>query len=295
MCLRFLRFVGFVMVSMLATLIAPRALAQTTRPGVLVVVEEPNNLPFSNDRLEGFENKIAELVAQEMGMKLEYRWRALRRGYFRETIKAGEADLVMGVPRDLDMALTTEPYYRSSYVFVRRSGSPTIASFDDPALKHLRVGVPLTGDSNPPPAIELGRRGIIDNVAGYTVFGNYAQPNPPARLIEAVANGEIEVAIAWGPLAGYFAKIHGLVVTPVAPSADAAGLPMAFEVSMGVAKKNRDLRERLNEVLKHRHDDIERILNAYAVPRARAAAAVAVKHRPDAKSSTREEVPGCCE
>jgi mxaJ protein len=291
MCSRFLSFIGFA----IAGIFASAAMAQTTRPGVLVVVEEPNNMPFSNDRLEGFENKIAELIAQEMNVKLEYRWRALRRGYFRETIKAGEADLVMGVPRDLDMALTSEPYYRSSYVFVRRSGSPTIASFDDPALKHLRVGVPLTGDSNPPPAIELGRRGIIDNVAGYTVFGDYAQPNPPARLIGAVANGEIDVAIAWGPLAGYFAKIHGLVVTPIAPSADGTGLPMAFDVSMGVAKKNKELRDRLNEVLKHRRDDIEGILDSYAVPRAPAATTVVVKHRPDAKPTTREEVPGCCD
>src|SRR5688572_13012644 len=178
MCSRFLSFValGF------ACAFAETAAAQTTRPGVLVVVAEPNNLPFSNDQLEGFENKLAELVARELNVKLEYHWRALRRGYFRETIKAGEADAVMGVPRDLDMALTSEPYYRSTYVFVRRADSAPITSFDDPMLKRLRIGIPLTGESNPPPAIALGRRGIIKNVAGFMVYGDYAQPDPPARL-----------------------------------------------------------------------------------------------------------------
>jgi mxaJ protein len=292
MCSRFLSAVG---VAMASVMVASVVLGQTTRPGVLVVVEEPNNLPFSNDRREGFENKIAELVAQEMGVKLEYRWRALRRGYFRESIKAGEADAVMGVAHDVDMALTTEPYYRSSYVFVRRSSEATISSFDDPELKHLRIGVPLTGDVNPPPAIVLAQRGIIDNVVGYTVFGDYAQPNPPARMIEAVASGEIDVAIAWGPLAGYFAKRLGLVVTPVAPQIDRTGVPMAFDVSMGVSKKNKELRDRLNEALKRRHEEIEKILDAYAVPRAPAAASVK-GHQPQAKSSTRrEEVPGCCD
>ncbi|MEA2734294.1 MAG: mxaJ protein, partial [Humisphaera sp.] len=214
-------------------------LAQTTRPGTLVVVAEPNNLPFSNDRQEGFENKLADLIARDLNLHLEYHWRALRRGYWRESIKSGEADLVIGVPRNLDMALTTGPYYRSTYVFVTRDANP-ISSLDDPKLKHLRIGVPLTGESNPPPSIALARRGIIDNVTGFTVYGDYAQPDPASKLIAAVADGKIDLAVAWGPPAGYFAKRQNLTVKPVTPQVDDA-MPMSFDISMGVAKKNKAL------------------------------------------------------
>jgi mxaJ protein len=297
MCLRFPSVLTFALLVVAATV----ASAQTTRPGVLCVVAEPNNLPFSNDRREGFENKIAELVAREMNASLEYHWRAMRRGYWRETIKGGLADVVIGVPRDLDMALTTEPYYRSGYVFVTRDGSPTITSFDDPRLARLTIGIPLTGEDNPPPAIALGRRGLISNVRGYMVYGDYARPNPPARLIDAVANGEVDVAVAWGPLAGYFAQRRnaagrGLLVTPVTPQAEEAGLTFAFDIAMGVAKKNTPLRDRLNEIIRAKRSEIDAILDAYAVPRV-PAATPSQKPTPglDHYDPQREEVPGCCE
>ena len=274
-----------------ACVFASAALAQTTRPGVLVVVAEPNNLPFSNDRLEGFENKLAELVAREMNAKLEYHWRALRRGYFRECIKSGEADVVMGVARDLDMALTTEPYYRSTYVFVRRQGSAAITSLDDPTLKRVRIGIPLTGESNPPPAIALGRRGIIENVVGFMVYGDYTQPDPPARIIEAVARGEVDVAIAWGPPAGYFARRHALSVTPVTPQLDEPALPMAFDISTGVAKRNQALRDQLNAIVKSRRAQIEAILDDYAIPRLPVTAA---PHRADDDDDDEHAKGGGC-
>src|SRR5688572_7123748 len=226
MCLRCLSLIAFAAVCFVAN----AALAQTTRPDVLVVVAEPNNMPFSNDRLEGFENKLAALVAREMNVTLEYHWRALRRGYFRETIKAGAADVVMGIASNVDMALTTTPYYRSSYVFVTRNDL-RIDSFDDPALKRLRIAIPLTGEGNPPPAMALARRGIIDNIVVFTVYGDYTQPNPPARLIDAVARGDVDVAVAWAPLAGFYAKQSNLRVVPVNPQIDPPGLPMAFDVS----------------------------------------------------------------
>ena len=267
------------------------AAAQTTRPGVLVVVSDPNNLPFSNAKEEGFENKLARIIARDLDLKLEYHWRALRRGYWREEMKAGHADLVMGVPRNLDMALTTTPYYRSSYVFVTRAAPP--ASLDDPSLRTLRIGVPLTGDSNPPPGVALARRGIVDNVTGFTVYGDYAQPDPPARLIAAVADRQIDLAIAWGPPAGYFAKRRNLTVTPVTPQIDES-LPMAFDLSLGVAKKNTALRDRLNIIVSDRRAEIDRILNAYDIPR------LPIKPKLERFNADKEvpeklEVPGCCD
>jgi mxaJ protein len=239
-------------------------------PGVLRVAADPNNLPFSNDRGEGFENKLAELVAQELGAKVEYQWRAQRRGFVRETLKAGTADVMIGVPTAVDMVLATAPYYRSTYVFVSRAADgPAVASFDDGRLKGWKVGVQLTGDSNPPPAYALAAHGLVENVVGFTVYGDYAQDSPPARIVEAVANGQVDAAVVWGPLAGYFAAKQAAPLVTAAVPADAAlpGVPFAFNVSMGVAKGNKALQGRLNEILARRRADVEKILDAYHVPR----------------------------
>src|SRR3954467_2835488 len=192
---------------------------------VLRITADPNNLPFSNERGEGFENKIAELVARDLDANIEYSWRAQRRGFFRETLKENRCDLVLGVPAHFDMALTTTPYYRSSYVFVYRTDRKmNIRSLDDPILRELKIGIQMIGNDgrNTPPAHALANRGIIDNVAGYTVYGDYAEENPPARIMDAVARGEVDVAIVWGPLGGYFASKASvpLVVVPVEPAAD---------------------------------------------------------------------------
>ena len=241
---------------------------------ILRVAADPNNLPFSNERGEGFENKLAELVARELGAELRYVWRAQRRGFCRETLKEGNADLVIGLPTRFDQALTTAPYYRSTFAFVQRKDSPvpTIRSFDDPRLRALRVGVQLVGEdgANPPPAHALAARRIIENVHGYTVFGDYREQNPPARIVDAVARGEVDVAIVWGPLAGYFAKGRAveLTVTPVETQVDPqTRLPMSFDISMGVSRKNMALRDELNQVIARRQEEIGRVLNEYGIPR----------------------------
>lgn len=238
---------------------------------VLRVAADPNNLPFSNDRLEGFENKIAELIARELHYKIEYHWRAQRRGFFRETLKNGDVDLVMGVPAHFDMALTTAPYYRSSYVFVSRvDGNPHVASIDDPQLRTLKVGVQLIGNDgiDTPPAHALAARGIVNNVVGFTLYGDYSQRNPPARVIDAVANGDVDIVIAWGPLAGYFAKNSKipLAITPVTPEQDGP-LRFAFDVSLGINKKERELRDQLDVFLTNHRQAINGILDSYNIPR----------------------------
>jgi mxaJ protein len=239
--------------------------------GVLRVAADPNNLPFSNDHLEGFENKIAELIARELHRKLEYEWHAQRRGFFRETLKSGDADLVLGVPAHFDMALTTAPYYRSSYFFVTRVDRKIhVSSFDDPKLRKLKVGVQLVGNDgvDTPPAHALAARGIVNNVVGFTLYGDYSQRNPPARIIDAVASGDIDIAVVWGPLAGYFTKQSKvpLELVPVAPATDGP-LRFVFDVSLGVKKSNTGLRDQLNEFLESHRQEIDRILDSYNVPR----------------------------
>jgi mxaJ protein len=241
-------------------------------PGILRVCADPNNLPFSNQRLEGFENKLAELIASDTGEKVEYTWWAQRRGFFRNTLKAGTCDVVMGVPSGFEMALTTAPYYRSSYVFItRKDRNLNIKSFDDPLLQKLRIAVQMVGDdfSNTPPAHALSRRNIIQNVRGYTLYGDYSQPNPPARIIDAVTTKEVDVAIAWGPLAGYFAgksKVP-LKIVPVSPQVDQPFLPFVYDISMGVRRGDQGLKEQLERVLTNKRSDIDRLLAEYGVPR----------------------------
>ena len=248
-------------------------LQQVTRPaGVLRVCADPNNLPFSNDRGEGFENKIAEMFAHDLGERIEYTWWAQRRGFFRNTLRAGACDVVIGVPAGFEMALTTRPYYRSTYVFLtRKDRHLKLGSFDDPTLKKLKIGVQIIGDdfSNAPPAHALSRRNIITNVKGYTVYGDYNQPNPPARIVDAVTNGDVDVAIVWGPLAGYFAKQSHvpLEVVAVSPQVDQPFLPFVFDISMGVRHGDQELRDQFEQELDRRRSDINRILQDYNVPR----------------------------
>jgi mxaJ protein len=238
----------------------------------LRVCADPNNLPFSNERQEGLENRLAELVAADLGTTLQYTWWAQRRGFLRSTLTAGICDVVMGLPTSIEGAQVTRPYYRSTYVFVtRRDRRLRFASFDDPALRRVQIGVPLIGDdgANAPPAHALSRRGIIRNVVGYSVFGDYTTASPPSRLIDAVAAGDVDVALAWGPLAGYFAARHRvpLDVTPVEPQIDLPFLPQVFDISMAVRRGDIELLARLEGVIERRRGDIDALLAEYHVPR----------------------------
>jgi mxaJ protein len=210
-------------------------------------------------------------VAQELGATVEYTWWAQRRGFLRNTLKAGLCDVVPGTPANMEGLRTTTPYYRSTYVFVTRAEGPTIASLNDPKLREVRIGVQLIGDdgSNAPPAHALARRSIVGNVRGYLVYGDYREPNPPARIVEAVANGEIDVAAVWGPLAGYFASRQpvALTLTPVRPAFDGPQLPMVWDISMGVRKDDEMLRQEIDAALARRRAEIDAILADYGVPR----------------------------
>jgi mxaJ protein len=256
----------------LALLLAFALLAAPAAARELRVCADPNNLPFSNEAREGFENRIVDLVAKDLGATVAYTWWAQRRGFLRNTLKAGLCDLVPGTPSSMEMLRTTRPYYRSAYVFVTRADGPAVSSFDDPALRDVKTGVQLVGDDgfNTPPTHALSRRGIVETVRGYSIYGDYSKPNPPARIVEAVAAGEIDVAVVWGPLAGYFAQRQSvpLKIAPVRPQVDGSRLPMAFDISMGMRKEDEAFRQEIDAVLARRKPEIDAILAEYGVPRA---------------------------
>jgi len=238
---------------------------------LLRVCADPNNLPFSNQAEAGFENKLANMIAEHFGKQASYTWWAQRRGFIRNTLKADKCDVVMGLPSTYDLVETTKPYYRSTYVFVSRQDRRLdLESLLDPRLHQLTIGVHLIGDdgNNPPPAEALGEQGIVDNVRGYSIYGDYRQADPPARLIEAVEHGEIDVAAAWGPLGGYFAKTSPtpLTVTPIRDGERFAPQQFQFAISMGVRKGHHALRDQLNAFIDEHRAEITALLRNYGVP-----------------------------
>ena len=250
-----------------ALLTGSTTVPQPHSPAALRVCADPNNLPFSNQRQEGFENRLAALVAKELNTTVRYVWWAQRRGFVRNTLAAGRCDVIMGVPTTLPSVLTTRPYYRSSYVFVTRADrNLTVSSFDDPRLRKLRIGVQLVGDgANTPPEDALARRGLVQNLVGYTVFGDYAKPNPPARIVEAVSAREVDIAVVWGPLAGFFADRYPARLALAAISPDGS-LPLEFSISMAVREDDQVFRARLDRILERQRAAVNRILNEYRVP-----------------------------
>jgi quinoprotein dehydrogenase-associated probable ABC transporter substrate-binding protein len=237
----------------------------------LRVCADPNNLPYSNDQKQGFENELANLIAGDLGMQVTYFWFPQREAFFQKTLNSGVCDVVMGAPSGLDEAATTQPYYRSTYVFIsRRDSHLHITSFDDPRLHTLKIGVHVLGeqDDSLPPVHALVSRGIVRNLVGFSIFGHLNEKNPPADLIKAVADKQVDVAVAWGPMAGYFAQ-RSKVPLDVAPIADDPAnpqLPFSFAIGIGVRAADTTLRQQLNAELTRRHAEIERILRAYGVP-----------------------------
>ncbi len=255
---------------LLATSIAVVVSAGMPQQRVLRVCADPDDLPFSNERQEGFENKIAQLVANDLGDSLVNVWWPNRRGFVRNTIRAGLCDLIVGVPKGFDPVLTTKPYYRSTYYFVyRQDRNFGIRSLDDTVLRHLKIGVNLIGYdyTNTPPAHAMSVRGVVGNLVGFHTF--YTQSaDRPNDIINAVANGTVDVAIVWGPLAGYYAKRQPVPLTLVAlPDSDAAsGMPFAFDIAMAVRRSNKAFGAQIDSLLERRHDEILAILLDYNVP-----------------------------
>lgn len=235
---------------------SPKHYSLSPKPS-LRVCSDPSNLPFSDANGHGFENKIAELIARDFNARLEYTWLPQRLGFVRNTLGRGSCDVIMGVPSNYELASPTVPYYRSSYVFVSRHAGVT--SLDDAKLKSMKIGVQVAaGDT--PPVQALASRHLTGNMRGYPVTGGGAK-----TIVDAVAKGDVDLAIVWGPQAGYYAK--GLAITPVSPQIDPPFLPFVFDISMGVRRGDTKLRDRLDAEIERRRPDIERILDAYGVPR----------------------------
>ena len=255
MYLPYLKFV----VGLSALLVAAGLNAQARE---LRVCADPNNMPFSSRNETGFENRVAAIVARDLNAHLTFVWQRMGRGFVREYLEKAQCDLLIGVPANYRLVLTTSPYYRSTYVFVSRQDE-AVPSLNSPALHGLKIGVQVLDEQYTPPGEALARRGLQGAIVGFDTIGDGAN-----SIVQAVADQKVDIAIVWGPLAGYFAKEfdHNLRITPVEPEVDPPGLPLTFAISMGVRKGNIALRDELEEVLLNRKADIRAILDDFGVP-----------------------------
>ena len=257
---RLVMLTGLLLMTISSSLVGSALGAETKE---LRVCGDPDNLPFSNKKREGFENKIAEVIAKELGAELTYYWWPHQRGLIRNTLRAGQCDVLISVPQGWEPVLWTRPYYRSGYAIVYpKTKGLKITSLDDPILKQLKIGVYV----NSPPAEELAEKGISKNVVGYNLLYDYQQDRP-GKIIEDLIAGEIDVAVVWGPVAGYYAKKLNASHLAIVPLQDeSSATPFTFEFSMGVREGNKALKAKLEEALSKRQAEIQKILEDFGVP-----------------------------
>lgn len=231
---------------------------------VLRVCSDPANLPFSNEKGEGFENKIAELVAAELEIPVDYTWFPQATGFIRNTLAAKRCDVVIGSAQGDDLVLNTNHYYRSTYALIirKRAGLDGIDGLADTRLAGKRVGI-VAGT---PPATIMNQLGLMQKAKPYPLTVDRRFDSPAERMVADIRSGEIDAGALWGPIAGYFAARGGepLLVVPLVK--EAAGQRMAFRITFGVRHLEDDWKRRLNEIIAKRQGDIDAILLSYGVP-----------------------------
>lgn len=230
----------------------------------LRVCSDPNNLPFSNEAGEGFENRIAEMFAAELGVPVQYTWYPNTVGFIRNTLRMRKCDLVLAAPTASELLQNTNPYYRSTYALVFRKDSPVAAtSLADPVMKTLRIGV-VAGT---PPATLVAKYDLFDQMRPYHLLVDTRFESATARMVEDIASGEIDVGVLWGPIAGYHVKMHNppLRIVPLDPTVE-TGTRIEFRIHMGLRPNEPEWKHRLNQLIAENQDKINAILTEYGVP-----------------------------
>jgi quinoprotein dehydrogenase-associated probable ABC transporter substrate-binding protein len=229
----------------------------------LTVCGDPNHMPFSNKAMEGFENRIAQLIAGDLNRKLRYHWWPQTIGFVRNTLSVRLCDLVMGVTSVNELLQNTNPYYRSVYTLVyRKDAGLKIDSLDATSLKNLKIGV-VAGT---PPATLLSKYGLLDQVHPYHRTVDTRLYSPATDAVEDVAQGKIDIAIIWGPIAGYTASKLETSLTVIPLPAMVDSVPLAFNVSMGIRRRESNWKHQLNQELEKLTPEIQKILHEYKIP-----------------------------
>ncbi len=241
--------------------------AELVNRKVLRVCADPANVPFSSDDPEkpGFENKIAEIVADELGgIPVNYFWFPQATGFIRRTLFAKACDVVIGYPQGADMVLNTNPYYRTAYSIVYKKGSDLegVDHLRDERLQGKKIGI-VAGT---PPATYLGRAGLMSNAKPYQLFTDRRFNSPMEDMIKDIRSGEIAAGIMWGPEAGYFSANGGEELAVSLLLKEGRRPPMSFRITMAVRKSDTEWKHRLNEIIEKRQADIDKVLLDFNVP-----------------------------
>jgi quinoprotein dehydrogenase-associated probable ABC transporter substrate-binding protein len=250
------------------------SLAQTTEgtdlsielvdPRVLRVCADPRNLPFSNQKGEGFENKLAELFAEKLQKKLDYMYFPQAAGFVRMTLAAHRCDVIMGFPQGDDLVQGTNPYYRTAYALVAKQGGglDEVATLEDERLKGKRIGV-VAGT---PPATNMAANGLMTNAKPYPLMIDTRVDSSATAMIKDLTSGEIDAAVLWGPMAGYYARQANppLHVTPLVK--ETTGPRLVYRIGMGVRPADQNWKRLLNRLIQENQPAINKILLDFGVP-----------------------------
>ncbi len=233
-------------------------------PKVLRVCADPRDLPFSNEDGEGFENKIAELLAQKLGKTLAYEFYPGATGFVRNTLNARRCDVIMGMPQGDDVVQGTNPYYRTTYSLVSKQGSglENVDSLEDPLLQNKRIGI-VAGT---PPATNLAVNGLLGNIKSYPLVVDTRVDAPTSTMMGDLEGDRIDVAILWGPIAGYLAKNAKIPVKVTPLVKETSGQRMIYRIGMGVRHSDQEWKRLLNKLIAENQAEITHILTTYGVP-----------------------------
>src|SRR6201997_3282523 len=233
-------------------------------PKVLRVCADPRNLPFSNERGEGFENKLAEFFAAKLQKKIDYMYFPQATGFVRMTLGAHRCDVIMGFPQGDDLVQGTNPYYRTAYALISKPGSgmEEIATLGDPRLKGKHIGI-VAGT---PPATNMAVNCLMTNAKPYPLMIHTRVDSSAEAMIKDLNKGEIDAAILWGPMAGFYAKNSNppLHVTPLVH--EKSGPQLVYRIGMGVRRADQNWKRLLNRLIQENQPEINRILAGYGVP-----------------------------
>ncbi len=257
----------------LVALATVNAYAQASdNPGSLELVDpqvfracgDPRNLPFSNDKGEGFENKLAELFAAKLGKKLSYTYVPQATGFVRMTLGSYRCDTIMGFPQGDDQAQATIPYYRTTYALIVKPGSglEDVTTIEDPRLKDKRIGVV----ARTPPSTNMAIAGLMGHAKSYPLFVDTRTDSSAQAMVDDLAKGEIDCGILWGPMAGYYAKLATPPMVVVPLTKETAGPPMTFRIGMAVRPADQDWKRTLNKLITDNQAEINQLLIDYNIP-----------------------------
>jgi quinoprotein dehydrogenase-associated probable ABC transporter substrate-binding protein len=233
-------------------------------PKVLRVCADPRNLPFSNEKGEGFENKLAELFAEKLQKKLDYMYFPQAAGFVRMTLVAHRCDVIMGFPQGDELVQGTNPYYRTAYALVAKQGSglDQVAALEDQRLKGKHIGI-VAGT---PPATNMAAYGLMTNAKSYPLMIDTRFDSSTVAMINDLMSGEIDAGVLWGPMAGYYARRANppLHVTPLVK--ETSGPRLAYRIGMGVRPADQNWKRLLNRLIQENQPAINKILLDFGVP-----------------------------